>query len=156
LIAEFAADPGVASLELGEALTSNATATAIVRANGGRICMTGYDEANSTLRGYAEAAGCYSSSCPYNVAGRITGTVSGEAPGLRFDSRFELTDPAQPGDPIRVCTADCGRAPRLPYTITGVLTNTRYSVYLGEQRIGEYLAPAINQLGAAETCVGAR
>ncbi len=156
LIAEFAADPGVASLELGEALTSNATATAIVRANGGRICMTGYDPASGTLSGYAEAAGCYSSSCPYNVAGMITGTVSGEALALRFDSRFELTDPAQPGDPVRGCTMICERGPRLPYTLTGVLTDTRYAVFLGEQRIGEYLAPAANASGAAETCAGAR
>lgn len=156
LLEQFAADPGVASLELGEALTSNATATAIVRSNAGRICMTGYDEASSTLRGYAEAAGCFSSSCPYNVAGTVTGSVSADALALRFDSRFELTDPAQPGDPIRVCTADCGRAPRLPYTLTGVLTNTRYAVFLSEQRIGEYLAPAANASGAAETCAGAR
>jgi len=108
----------------------------------------------ATIQQLAMVSGCYSTSCAARDETRLETRLIPEESAIRFHGRFVLRDLTQHGYGADACTLDC-KGGTLPFTITGVVSGTVYSVWLGDPRLGDFKAsPEAPPRRSAPICFG--
>lgn len=102
------------------------------------------------LQGRFRPKGCFSTSCTQFIEQSLDVELNAHQSAIRVNTNFVLADPNGP-DP-RLCTADCGGADYVYFSIEDAITGT-YSVWLGETELGELDIP-IDPLPDQEICFG--
>lgn len=138
------------------ALPTPSSGTIIKQYNLGAICFTGYDAAKRILLGTTQPRGCFSGNCYKAIESRISASLDDGGKALRFTNFFEIRDLTRIRSTPQVCEAVCVEVGKTPFTVTGVLTGTRYDVFLGERKLGEFELPRAPLAGGLNACVGER
>ncbi len=138
------------------ALPTPFSGTIIKQYSLGAICFTGYEADKRILLGTAQPRGCFSGNCYKAVESRVSVSLNDGGKALRFASFFEIRDLTRIRSTPQVCETACVEIAKTPFTVTGVLTGTRYDVFLGERKLGEFELPRAPSAGGSNVCMGER
>jgi len=119
--------------------------------NEGVVCFQEYEN-SSTVDGYFQPRGCFSSSCWQLIEKSVKVRVLEDENQLRFYTRVTLRDFSIINGEHVECTADCSHVGDINFSLSNV-PRKKYSVWLGEKQIGEFsnMQKAITQ---PTTCMG--
>jgi hypothetical protein len=116
--------------------SSDAQTEVLIIENEGEVCFTGCPQCQE-LRAHFRPEGCFSSSCTRILEQFGEVTVDQSAFAIRFHTRFIL-DRRLPGQ--FGCTGDCGGGRSVEFDL-GFLERGRYSVWLGDSKVGDLNVP---------------
>jgi hypothetical protein len=119
--------------------------------NEGIVCFQEYEN-SSTIDGYFQPRGCFSSSCWQLVEKSLTVRVIEDKGQLRFYTRVTLREFSIINGEYMACTADCSHVGDINFSLSNV-PRKKYSVWLGEKQIGEF-SNAQKTVTRPITCMG--
>lgn len=119
--------------------------------NEGVVCFNEYAN-SSEVDGYFRPRGCFSSSCWQLVEKSLIVRVVEDQQQLRFYSRVTVKDFSMINGEHVACTADCSNVGEIQFSLSNV-PRQKYSVWLGNQRMGEF-ANTPKEVTTSTSCFG--